>query len=746
METQSDQLLNNRYRLEHMLGKGGMGAVYLAQDTALDTWVAVKINRNPAPQSSTQFLREARLLASLRHANLPRVTDYFILNEAQYLVMDYIAGKDLETLLLEEGAQPLERVMDWARQLGMAIRYLHEQQPPVIHRDIKPANVRLSTEGEAVLVDFGIAKIFDPSQQSTTTTGSGYTPGFAPPEQYGGSAKAAPYSDQYSFAAMLYHLLTNHKPVDSMQRVLGSANLVPLSELNPALPGYVQAAIERAMSIRPEDRFASIDDFLRTLRLDIHEPEAGRAQPSHLPAQEPPGAAQAVTQAIPAATVQSPVIPENLPPIPPTMPPMPPVPPPAAIPVPKKARKLLWIIPGCLALAALVIIAGAAVWLLNREFGILPAVARQASSTPSPRAQTAVLVTTPPAIAPVEPSQTITPTPSHTAPPSTPTEAPTHTVTPTDTPVPSPTPLPLGGGGVVAFVSNQNGSVYQIWSMRISLNDQGQAVTSDLKQITDSDGDKHQPAWSPDGRRIVYVAPGGADEGLNLWVMNADGSGTPQELTSMKADETEPAWSPDGQWIAFTNNSHSTKARQLFLVNPETREVSKLSYDQEEFGPAWAPDNRLGFVMNIIGSQVLYIRGQADPKTGATPTKAYYVTPVFFDYTALHGSLGQVSEPAWSPDGKWVVYTRTRGSSMYIYTAHYPVRVVEQDIIRLTESNKESSPAWAPDGQWVVFTSARDGNSEIYLMRSTGQYQINLTNLTGSEEMEPAWQPAPASE
>ncbi len=93
MNMPPEMFLNNRYRLENKLGQGGMGAVYLAFDTALDAAVAIKVNQNPAPESSTQFLREARLLASLRHSNLPRVTDYFILNEAQYLVMDYVAGQ-----------------------------------------------------------------------------------------------------------------------------------------------------------------------------------------------------------------------------------------------------------------------------------------------------------------------------------------------------------------------------------------------------------------------------------------------------------------------------------------------------------------------------------------------------------------------------------------------------------------------------------------------------------------------------
>jgi TolB protein len=148
---------------------------------------------------------------------------------------------------------------------------------------------------------------------------------------------------------------------------------------------------------------------------------------------------------------------------------------------------------------------------------------------------------------------------------------------------------------------------------------------------------------------------------------------------------------------------------------------------------------RLGFVMNVAGNQVLYIRGEKDPKTGATPTQPYYVTPVFFDMQAIHGNLGQVAEPAWSPDGAWVVYTRQRSSGSSIWLAHYPVRIpVEKDILHLTDSNSDSSPSWSPDGQWVVFCSKRDGSSEIYIMRSTGMNQNNLT-LNAAEDLDPAW-------
>ena len=195
MDLQHNTFLRDRYRILEQLGKGGMGAVYLAQDTVLQTNVAVKINQNPRLEGREQFLQEARLLPALRHSNLPRVIDYFVIEESQFLVMDYVPGDDLGSIVKREGMQPLDKVLHWTRQLGMALQYLHSQTPPVIHRDIKPANIKITPRGEVMLVDFGIAKSADVSQE-TSTGARGLTPGYSPPEQYG-SARTGSYSDQY---------------------------------------------------------------------------------------------------------------------------------------------------------------------------------------------------------------------------------------------------------------------------------------------------------------------------------------------------------------------------------------------------------------------------------------------------------------------------------------------------------------------------------------------------------------------
>src|SRR5512136_2118461 len=198
MSLEGGALLAGRYRIGRALGQGGFGAVYLAQDERLGLPCAVKENLSLSPETERQFRREANLLASLRHAHLPRVTNHFILGDQQYLVMDYVEGEDLRQRVLREGPLPPGDAMRWMAQIADALSYLHSHTPPIIHRDIKPANIKLTAAGEAMLVDFGIAKASAAGQQ-TTTSAMGFTPGFAPPKQYGtGSTDAR--TDEYAFA------------------------------------------------------------------------------------------------------------------------------------------------------------------------------------------------------------------------------------------------------------------------------------------------------------------------------------------------------------------------------------------------------------------------------------------------------------------------------------------------------------------------------------------------------------------
>jgi serine/threonine protein kinase len=250
MSLSTGQILHNRYRIVKLLGMGGFGAVYRAWDTTFSIPCAVKENLDISPGAQRQFMREAKMLRTLKHPNLPLVTDYFVIPEqGQYLVMDYVEGEDLFTKLEEVNAPLTEtQVLSWIEQICDALTYLHSQSPPIIHRDIKPANIRITPDGKATLVDFGIAKVYD-SQLQTTAGARAVTPGYSPLEQYGQGTTDA-RTDIYAMGATLYHLLTGVKPPESVERVTGDTLETP-AMLNPGLSPGTVAAIMGAMQIQP---------------------------------------------------------------------------------------------------------------------------------------------------------------------------------------------------------------------------------------------------------------------------------------------------------------------------------------------------------------------------------------------------------------------------------------------------------------------------------------------------------------
>ncbi|MEW5870374.1 MAG: serine/threonine protein kinase [Chloroflexota bacterium] len=264
MPLQPGQILNNRYRIVKLLGQGGFGAVYRAWDTNMECPRAVKENLDTSPEAQRQFKREAQILGQLAHPNLPHVVDHFVFpNQGQYLVMDYVEGEDLQEMLQQVGGPlPEAQVLQWVGQVCDALTYLHSQNPPIIHRDIKPANIKISPSGKAMLVDFGIAKVYDPNL-STTAGARAVTPGYSPQEQYGQGTTDA-RTDVYALGATLYHLLTGQQPVESVQRTMGIALDAP-TNLNPAISPKVGAAIVKAMEPLPVNRFQGMTGFKQAL-------------------------------------------------------------------------------------------------------------------------------------------------------------------------------------------------------------------------------------------------------------------------------------------------------------------------------------------------------------------------------------------------------------------------------------------------------------------------------------------------
>ncbi len=266
-------LLQNRYLVVHLIGKGGMGEVYLAVDQRLGSAVALKRTFfNEDEMLGNAFEREARTLARLRHSILPKVSDHFIENENQYLIMEHISGDDLAKRLETNGKPfPLNWVLFWADQLLDALHYLHSHEPPILHRDIKPQNLKLTDENHIVLLDFGLSKNSVGQTHLSTTGGvSGFTPHYAPMEQIRGTGTSA-RSDIYALSATLYQLLTNIIPPDALTRADGLLNgmddpVVPIHEVNQEVSTAISDIILKGMSVSQEQRFAAAREMQKSLR------------------------------------------------------------------------------------------------------------------------------------------------------------------------------------------------------------------------------------------------------------------------------------------------------------------------------------------------------------------------------------------------------------------------------------------------------------------------------------------------
>lgn len=273
-----------------------MGTVYLAQDTLLDRPCAIKeLYADPLADEAQllaarkQFEREAKALMKLRHKNLPHVSDYFSIDENDYLVMDYIEGQSLADMLKNK-KRPTEALMyTWLEQILDALNYCHSHQ--IIHRDIKPANIILTPEGRVMLVDFGLVKIVDPHNPRTTTIVRGLgTPEYTPLEQYDPHmGHTDERSDIYALGATIYHLLTGRPPQPVSQRILKPDTQPGMRELNPKISPWMEAFVRRAMAIRPEDRYQSVGEMRRELQARLFKVRQRRAQPHHHMAPEHAG-------------------------------------------------------------------------------------------------------------------------------------------------------------------------------------------------------------------------------------------------------------------------------------------------------------------------------------------------------------------------------------------------------------------------------------------------------------------------
>jgi len=727
MTLERGSLLNERYRIVEILGQGGMGSVYRAIDENLGVHVAVKENLFTTEEYSRQFRLEAVILAALRHPNLPRVSDHFSIgDQGQYLVMDFIEGEDVRQRMERLGTIPEGEAIMVGAAMCDALTYLHTRKPCILHRDLKPGNVRISPEGTIFLVDFGLAKLMQ-GPQATTTGARAMTPGYSPPEQYGG-ARTDPRTDVYSLGATLYAALTGVIPEDGLARAMDNTRLTPLRKRNPKIARRVAAAIEKAMAVDPADRFQTAEEFKTALlaaaaSADRPTGEFTVAPPPPLPQPSlatPAPATPASASPLRALMTSEAGEPSGIPAEPQTG--------------GRSPAWLFFVFAILIALAAVLVLlpdliprnirAMIPAKILNWTLAAVPAETLPPPEVVTEQMEVAAGSATllPAAISAPTGGATSTPASSALAFASPPASAP---IAP-----------PGGTVGQIAFASDRSG-MPQIYVSRLS----GEGAMP----ITNLPEGACQPSWAPDGSRLVFVSPCHVSpEGrpldiseepqadTALYMVNADGSNL-VALPTVAGGDSEPAWSPDGKRLAFTSLRDGRPL--IYVMDLMDQSVKRLTDPAPDFTearqPAWSP----------FGNQIAFAKKRADTYQIWTVTDAGQgQQPI-----SRGGQQYWDFAPSWTPDGKTVYFTERNAEGPvlpWIMSMLYEMRDSGNSTRVELGALPVEHPQVSPDGLWLLFEGkGPDENRDVFYALIGGEQRIRITSDPGID-FDPAWRPA----
>jgi len=730
MTLTSGSLLNKRYRIKEILGHGGMGSIYKAVDENLGVDVAVKENLFTTEEYARQFRLEAVILANLRHVNLPRVSDHFVIDEqGQYLVMDYIMGEDLREQMDRQGEIPELDILNIGICICDALTYMHSRKPPVLHRDIKPGNVRITPLGEIYLVDFGLAKFVQKDQQ-TSTGARAMTPGYSPPEQYG-AARTDNRSDIYSLGATMYAALVGNIPEDSLARTMDQAKLTLIRKRNKKISKLTAAVVEKALEVQPSDRYQSADEFKKDLKL------SKKTSFNHLPVRsdQDQDLEDVINEDFVLNLEDTPVFSSGS----------------TEVEVTRFAEEDQRIDTGprsniisrffrdrriIFALIAAVILLAFGVGVMTVFSPDFPGDIFTISSsqktavlgdegTPSDHLETIStggestvqkLLDGPDLTQ--KNKDGIGPLSTHTD---------TSSAVLIDTPSPKKTDLPIhtpigGGTGQIAFSSDRTG-LPQIWVIDVD--------NTDLYRVTDAQGGACQPDWSPDGLQLVYTSPCDGDketyQGSGLFIINADGT-NPTPLPVQGLGDYDPSWSPDGRYIAFTSLRKSDRPQILLwdLINREVVVLSKENF--RDLQPSWSSD----------GSLIVFVSSRNGP---------YQIWTMNADGSnqlrfSVSGSLKD-TKPVFSHDDRLLVFNQSKGpgSIPHLQGALFP-EGAEQEYTLVNAGVKPMKDAdFSFDGLWIILESWPDGAMhDLYLMATSGGDFIQVT-MDPALDFDPVWRP-----
>ena len=254
-------IVDGKYKILNKIGQGGMSVVYLAMNERANKQWAIKEVRKDGTKDyevvKQGLIAETDILKRLNHPHLPSIIDVIDCDDTFLIVMDYIEGRTLDYWLKKEGAQPQERVVEWAKQICDVLGYVHSRKPPIIYRDLKPSNVMLKPDGKIMIIDFGTAREF--KEQSIEDTKCLGTQGYAAPEQYGGHGQTDARTDIYNLGATMYHLLTGHNPS------LPPYEMYPIRQWNPSLSSGLEEIVTKCTQRNPNDRYQSCAELMYAL-------------------------------------------------------------------------------------------------------------------------------------------------------------------------------------------------------------------------------------------------------------------------------------------------------------------------------------------------------------------------------------------------------------------------------------------------------------------------------------------------